>query len=208
MSSACIFDLYGTLLDFPRDSRPFLKIARRHPDASVRSSLETSLTTHNPTLAAFASRIGLASQNDLTALNAALDEDIAAIEPFQDAEVILRELKQRGIPTALISNLATPYKQPFFTHHLAPYFDVVVFSCDCGMLKPDSRIYDAALKQLGANPDETIMVGDSFRSDVDGPSKLGIRGIHLVRSGGRSKASHVISSLDGLWNEFSKIADG
>lgn len=198
MAAAVIFDLYGTLVHFPRDSRPFLEVARRNPDADVRSAIETSLTTDNPTLADFAARIGVESQDDLPVLNAALQDDIAAVKPFADARPTLSELRKRGIPIAVISNLGTPYKQPFFTYQLDKFFDVAVFSCDCGLLKPDFRIYDIALKQLGTSPANTIMVGDSFKSDVEGPSKIGMKGIHLVRSGGVSNAACVVSSLDAV----------
>ncbi len=100
--------------------------------------------------------------------------------------------------TAVISNLATPYKKPLADHNLNDLMDVTVFSCDCGVLKPRPEIYQLALEQLGTTADETIMVGDSFKSDVDGPSKIGMMGIHLVRSGGLSRANIVISSLDAM----------
>jgi HAD superfamily hydrolase (TIGR01509 family) len=195
---AVIFDVYGTLLHFPRDSRPFLQLARRQSDSNYRSALETALTTDNPTLSDFGARIGLPPQEDIRLLDAALEADLLAIEPFADVEPTLVALKACGIRTAVVSNLGTPYKRPFFAHGLDSLFDVVVFSCDCGLRKPDPRIYEHALKQLGSSANETIMVGDSFRSDVDGPSKLGIMGIHLVRSGGLSESDSWISSLAGV----------
>lgn len=196
MCRAVIFDLYGTLLYSPGDSRSFLKLAKRTAD--VRSALEIAMTTDNPTLAHFASRLGLDRPDDLPSLDAALAAEIAAIQKFVDVEPTLLELKARGIQTAVISNLASPYKQPYFGHQLDALIDIAVFSCDCGVVKPDARIYENALKQLGVSPGETIMVGDSFRSDVDGPSKLGIVALHLIRSGGTSGATRVISSLDAL----------
>lgn len=194
--TAVIFDLYGTLLHLPHDSRPFQRLAQRASGVNVRSSLETALTTESLTLADFALRIGLRPQEDLLSLEAELNDDIAAIQPFADVEPTLVALKSLGIRNAVISNLATPYKQPFFTHGLDSFFDVAVFSCDCGLLKPDPRIYELTMKQLDSAPAETIMVGDSFRADVIGPAKLGITGIHLVRSGGSSEAEGMISSLN------------
>ena len=43
-------------------------------------------------------------------------------------------------------------------------------------------------------------VGDSFKSDVAGPANVGIKGIHLVRSG-RSRADCVISSLHDVLDQ-------
>jgi ribonucleotide monophosphatase NagD (HAD superfamily) len=66
------------------------------------------------------------------------------------------------------------------------------------LTKPDPRIYERALKALGATATETIMVGDSFRSDVDGPSNVGILGIHLVRSGVSSPSACVVPTLKAI----------
>ena len=198
MTAAVVFDLYGTLLNLVRDSHPFHTLARRKSGGDVRSALETALTSDNSTLAGFASNIGLSTQDDLAALELSLQNDIETIDVFADVIPTLTALKQNGTLTAVISNLATPYKKPFFSRNLDQLVDVTVFSCDCGFLKPHPKIYELALAQLGSTPHETIMVGDSLKSDVQGPSKIGIMGIHLVRSGGPSRAKQTISSLDGV----------
>jgi len=195
MIAAVIFDLYGTLLRNPLGSQPYYQLARRNPRSNIRLALETALTCSNPTLDNFASNIGLPPQDDMSILEADLQNDIAHIHSFVDAVPTLTALKQRGLLTAVISNLATPYKKPFFTQKLNDLVDVTVFSCDCGILKPNPDIYRVALEQLGIPANNTIMVGDSFKSDVDGPAKIGIVGIHLVRSGDSSPANCAISSL-------------
>lgn len=195
MIAAVIFDLYGTLLWHPGGSQQYYQLARRNPSGNTRLALETALTSRNPMLDDFASNIGLPPQDDISTLEADLQNDIARIHSFVDAVPTLVALKQRGLLTAVISNLATPYKEPFFKQKLNDLIDVTVFSCDCGMLKPNPEIYRLALEQLGTMASNTIMVGDSFKSDVDGPGKMGIGGIHLVRSGDSSPAKCVISSL-------------
>ena len=198
MIAAVIFDLYGTLLRLPRDSQPYYKLACRHPCGDIRPALESALTKQFPTLADFAASIGLPPQDDISTLERELQVDISLIRPFEDAIPTLVALKQRGVLIAMISNLATPYKQPFATHKLDDIVDVTVFSCDSGTLKPNPEIYQIAIEALGTTADQTIMVGDSFKADVDGPSKIGITGIHLVRSGKSSRAARVISSLEAV----------
>lgn len=198
MVAAVIFDLYGTLLRLPRDSQPYYQLACRHPSGNIRLALERAMTNQFPRLSDFATSIGLPPQDDLTALEADLHIDIAQIHSFEDAVPTVSALKRRGLLTAVISNLATPYKPPFAAHPLSHMMDVTVFSCDSGLLKPAPEIYRMALEQLGTTADDTIMVGDSFKSDVEGPSKIGMMGIHLVRSGKTSRAKSVISSLDAI----------
>ncbi len=196
MTKAVIFDLYGTLLQIPYDSRPFDQLARRAD--KYRPALESALTSSNPTLAGFAANIGLQPQHDVPQLQSQLDDDIRNIHPFSDAIPTLEKLKQYGIKTSVISNLATPYRQPFVNHNFNELVDVTVFSCDCGHMKPNPEIYQLAAKQLKCDASDVLMVGDSFRSDVDGPSQIGIMGLHLVRDGRSSSAQTVITSLHAV----------
>jgi HAD superfamily hydrolase (TIGR01458 family) len=48
--------------------------------------------------------------------------------------------------------------------------------------KPSRAYFEAALTELGAEPGETVMVGDDVESDVGGAKALGMRGV-LVRTG-------------------------
>lgn len=196
MTAAVIFDLYGTLLHIPHDSRPFHQLARRA--AQYRLALESALIRNHPTLADFAADICLPSQRDIPRLQSQLDDDIRNIQPFSDAITTLKKLHQYEIKTAVISNLATPYKEPFTNHELDELVDVTVFSCDCGHAKPSPEIYRRAINQLGCDANDCLMVGDSFRSDVDGPAQVGIAGLHLVRDGRSSVARTVITSLDAV----------
>lgn len=84
---------------------------------------------------------------------------------------------------------------------LADRFDVIVVSGELAVGKPDPAIYRQALQELGASPEETIMVGDSFARDVVGAQALGIRAVWI--SMGRPQPDHaepwmVVQSLAEL----------
>lgn len=48
--------------------------------------------------------------------------------------------------------------------------------------KPSREFYDGAISKLGCKANDTIMVGDDIRGDIDAAQKTGIRGV-LVRTG-------------------------
>ena len=48
--------------------------------------------------------------------------------------------------------------------------------------KPDRAFFQAALARLGSRPEETAMVGDDIRGDIQGAQEAGIAGV-LVRTG-------------------------
>ncbi len=52
----------------------------------------------------------------------------------------------------------------------------VVASCLVGMRKPDARIYRLAIKELDAEPNETVFI-DNQHENVIGAERVGIRGI-------------------------------
>ena len=64
---------------------------------------------------------------------------------------------------------------------LLTHFDAVVVSMDVGIRKPRPEIFRAALEALGADPGETLHVGDSLDADVAGAAELGIRPVWLTR---------------------------
>jgi putative hydrolase of the HAD superfamily len=67
---------------------------------------------------------------------------------------------------------------------LTPFFGEAVFiSSEVGAAKPDKRIFDHALRTLGARPDEAIFVGDNLQADALGAAGAGINAFWLNREG-------------------------
>ena len=60
---------------------------------------------------------------------------------------------------------------------LSQYFDVQVFSCEVGLAKPDTRIYQLVLHRLKLQPDETIFIDNNIMN-VDAARVVGIPSIH------------------------------
>ena len=57
----------------------------------------------------------------------------------------------------------------------------MVISEEVGFEKPDSKIFDIALKKLHVNADETIYAGDSIETDVFGANNAGLVSIRLLK---------------------------
>jgi len=65
------------------------------------------------------------------------------------------------------------------------YFDVVVGSNDVGYHKPDLKIFELALDEAKASPEESIMVGDRLDNDIYPAKKLGMKTIWILRGFGK-----------------------
>ncbi|MGW2823798.1 HAD family hydrolase [Streptomyces sp. NPDC001443] len=102
----------------------------------------------------------------------------AAWTPYPDAVEVLRALRERGIDVGVISNIGWDMRPVFREHGLDPFVDSYTLSYEHGVQKPDPRLFAAACAALGADPRDTLMVGDERRSD-GGAAALGCR-VHFV----------------------------
>lgn len=57
---------------------------------------------------------------------------------------------------------------------IAQLFDSLVISDEAGMRKPDPRIFELALADMGLTREEALFVGDSIADDYEGAKRAGI----------------------------------
>ena len=101
---------------------------------------------------------------------------------YDDVSDVLRELHARGLKIGLISN-SHRCMESFQSHFaLEGLFAAAVTSAEHGFMKPHPSIFETALRQVAAEPAESVMVGDSVAHDVEGARRLGMRAVLLSRS--------------------------
>ncbi|MFD3455577.1 HAD family hydrolase [Streptomyces sp. NPDC058691] len=98
--------------------------------------------------------------------------------PYPDTAQVLRELRRRGVPVAVVSNIGWDLRPVFRAHGLDGLVDVFVLSYEHGVQKPDPRLFETACEALGLPPERVAMVGDDRRAD-GGAAALGCT-VHLV----------------------------
>ena len=116
--------------------------------------------------------------------------------PRADALDVLGQLRLQRVRLGLISNCSSDAAEVWPSSQLAPYFDVTLFSAVEGIMKPDARIYRAALARLGVRPDETIYVDDHVIA-LAGAAAVGLRTVQL-RSAGVERDSWNGERIDEL----------
>jgi putative hydrolase of the HAD superfamily len=57
---------------------------------------------------------------------------------------------------------------------LEKYFDKIITSEKAGFKKPDRKIFEYALQETGATPEESIIIGDDPEADIYGASLIGM----------------------------------
>ncbi|MCM1386991.1 MAG: HAD family hydrolase [Bacillus sp. (in: Bacteria)] len=87
----------------------------------------------------------------------------------------LKTLKSQNVRLGLISNADVIDCKHWEQSTLYPYFDDAVFSCYAGLLKPDRRIYELAMRNLNVSPDECLFVGDGGSDELYGAKMAGMK---------------------------------
>ena len=87
------------------------------------------------------------------------------------------KLQARGLLTAILSNMGDSVLASIErTFDWLPRFNVLVWSYQLGMAKPDPAIYRHVLTELGALPEETLFLDDKL-VNIEAAQALGIKGI-------------------------------
>lgn len=106
-----------------------------------------------------------------------------------DGRRVLEDLKKRRKLVGLICNTGltpgTGLRKFLVDEGVAECFDLMLFSEEIGIRKPDPRIFHMAAQRLGVQPFEIVHVGDNLKADVWGAKNAGLKAIHFSSQEGR-----------------------
>lgn len=119
------------------------------------------------------------------------------IELYKDVLPTLNSLKKK-YTLGILSN-GNSYPE---LCGLDDMFQFTVFSQDYGMEKPDSLIFEVALKEANCTKQQIIHIGDSLESDIAGANNAGIQCVWLNREEKKNttnlRINYEITSLSEL----------
>lgn len=140
------------------------------------------------------------AENLLTPYNEAIS--LVPPVPFDGASELFADLREKGISLAIISNTGRTHGE-FFRElmdaiDLARYFDVMTFSNEVGIRKPNEAIFLRTLEKMNVPAKDAMHVGDHPATDIVGAKNAGMRGVLLRKPGwdqDESQADFVVSEL-------------
>ena len=197
--TAVIFDLFGTLVAAPSAIERSTAAARmaeilRISQTVAESALLDSwparhdgrLTSSEEVAAHLIMRCNASAgcADELEVLLAGLAD--ARLQADTTVLQALTRLKSDGIRLAVLSDAAPDIAEAWGRSALVRHFDVVVFSCRAGTLKPDPLLFDAILRELDVAADQALYCGDGGGDELAGAMRAGMRAMRVVRRGGQS----------------------
>ena len=90
------------------------------------------------------------------------------------------DLKKRGYQIYLLSNFpGDQFEKYRLQNNFINEFDDRIISGDVGVMKPNPKIYELAIKKFNLIPEETLFIDDKIEN-TDSAAKLGIKTIQLT----------------------------
>jgi putative hydrolase of the HAD superfamily len=99
---------------------------------------------------------------------------------YDDSLPVLRELRRRGIATAIVSNSDHATRPIVDSLRLENEVDAVVLSFEVHVMKPDRAIFLAALERIDGDAATATFVDDQ-PVYLDGAAALGLRTFQIIR---------------------------
>lgn len=193
MKKILVFDLYNTLIEIGKPTQPLMQFYRQLDLGNTAQEFRQKVLTQPLSTVLSMPTIATAGI-DLEIINEQLEQELTSVRLFPETLEVLNQLSQTHT-LYLISNLATPYIQPYIDLGLAQFFTEAIFSCEVGYAKPSKAIFEL-VPYSPAN--EVTMIGDSWRADIQGAQVMGWQYWWLQRKQKFNPEKRIIASLKDL----------
>ncbi len=118
-------------------------------------------------------------------------------EAYDDTVPVLASLRRKGIRLAMLSNVGYDLRPVAERTGVAALLDGMVMSQALGVVKPNARIFQAALDVVGLPSSDVLMVGDAWLDD-GAAAALGIRTLILPRTEGPVHGLELVLRVVGV----------
>ena len=121
----------------------------------------------------------------------------------KESRMVLKKLRE-NYEMVLVSNFYGNIRTVLKEFDLDVFFKSIVESAEVGIRKPDPRIYEIGVLELGLEPAEVVVVGDSFQKDMMPAKQIGCCAVWLKGKAWKQETvdetmvNHVIYSLNEL----------
>jgi HAD superfamily hydrolase (TIGR01662 family) len=126
---------------------------------------------------------------------------------FDGVYETLQELRDRKIPLGIVSNARSrDLCSCLEKNGIREFFQVIVTPDEIDAKKPSLRPFERALSLLSAEPERSLMIGDTMANDLIPAKKLGMQTIFFNSEGGNGPSSPSGSQdVDYIISQFNCI---
>ncbi len=140
------------------------------------------------------------------------DTKLSYIHPYPDTVPVLLKLREKGYRLGVITNgVAVKQWEKLIRLGLNHFFHSVVISESYGVHKPSRELYGIALREMGVDAKDAVMVGDKIDADISGAKDAGFRTVwisHKKPLSGDVKPDAVVESIAQLPQVIEELGSG
>ena len=205
---AVLFDLYGTLayearsedsfkvkalkqlvnylnsLSYDVELESFLRVYNKNLEEALRDIKDT-LNEVDVMCLYWRTFKDLGINLTLTLVKECLDifysTEVKCMKLYPDVIPTLTSLRASKLKLAIVSNASLRFEYVISHLEISKYFDALVASYKVTKVKPHPTIFAKALSLLNVRPEETIMVGDTYETDIVAAKLMGMKAILIAR---------------------------
>ena len=203
-----VFDLYGTLVDihtevdelvWEKTALYFGFYGAHYTPEELKTAFEAELTAreakagqsyecypdipYEKIMEALFRAKGVMENADALGVNAAQLDRICSMEYirlYPNVLQALQKLRAAGFRLWLLSNAQRVFTEYELRHlGLDTQFDGIYISSDYGCRKPDTRIFQALLKERNLQPEKCLMIGNDRYTDIAGAKAAGLDTLYM-----------------------------
>ena len=177
------FDIGSTLIEGP-SSGPGKRLSTALGIADVaavnqllfRTPLEDAATA----AAEFARRFAVAEEQAYAEIDRLWRAQLDEAYVLPGAVEAVARMRAAGVPRGYISNIWPPFYRKFVDAFPDEEHCPQVLSFRSGRMKPDLDFYREALQRADVQPQEAVMIGDTYLNDIAPALELGMRAIWIL----------------------------
>lgn len=117
---------------------------------------------------------------------------------------LLKKLSEK-YPMVLVSNFYGNISKVLETYGVREYFGKIIESAVVGVRKPDPKIFTLGVEALRLRPEECLVVGDSYRKDIEPALAAGCKAIWLKGPGWSGEEDR--QEYDATIKKLSELAE-
>lgn len=198
---AAIFDIGATLVTGPPVA-PNKVIAGLLDGVSATEIgsviMTTELTCADGVCEMIESRFGEIGDRARLGITELWDSQSSAAMELEGATEAVLALKARGLRIGLLSDIWNPYYESVekALPGVIGAADAIVLSCRTGARKPNPDNFLFALSELGVEPEQAVMIGDTYSHDILPALELGMGAVWVLARPDRESEA-IIKVLNG-----------
>ena len=197
---AVIFDIGATLVTGPpvAPNKVIASLLESVSAANIASVIMTTdLASADCVCSALETRFGAIAPETIIEITKLYNEQSTAPIEISGATETVLSLKKRGLKIGLLSDIWNPYYAGVekALPKVIDAADAIALSCKTGSRKPCRDNFNYILNELGIQPHEAVMVGDTYTHDILPALEMGMSAVWVLARPDR-EAESIISVLN------------